>query len=322
MLARLAENLFWCGRYLVRAEDTARMVDVTWHMLLEAAPTAAARSWEDLLDVLHQTEAYAASADGSDLVVAIRPDDVLRWLVSERENPGSVFSSALGARENARSVRELVSSEFWECVNDLHLKMHRRDLRGELGDQPYDLFKTVKLSCQTIVGVAQETMPRDEAYLFLQLGRALERAEMTARLVSVRWAQAEDDPSFQPWGTLLRSVGAMEAFRKRRPGSTDPRDVIGLLVLDGQLPRSVLFALQKAEAQLERIGSRDDGMSARRLGRARAALEYRDVHEVLDIGLEAMMERMQSEIREVTDAITQEYFRHAPTGSMHTVGAA
>ena len=131
MLARLAENLFWCGRYLVRAEDTARMVDVTWHMLLESSPSMVARSWEDLLDVLQQTAAYHAWADGHGEVVAIRPDDVVRWLVSESSNPGSVACAAHAARENARSVRELVSTEFWEAVNDLHLGIRRRDLPHE-----------------------------------------------------------------------------------------------------------------------------------------------------------------------------------------------
>lgn len=321
MLARLAENLFWCGRYLVRAEDTARMVDVTWHMLLEASPLAAARSWEVLLDALHQTGAYHDWADGSELVVAIRPEEVVRWLVSERSNPGSVFSATVAARENARSVRELVSSEFWESVNELHLSMHARDLGQELGDRPYELFRNVKQSCQAITGVAIETMPRDEAYRFLQLGRSLERAEMTCRLVQVRWAEAEGDPSFQPWGTLLRSVGALESFRKRRPGSTDPIDVVSMLVLDASLPRSVLFALHRAEERLNAVGS-VSGLAQRRLGRARAALEYRDIDDVLEVGLDELLEATQARIRDVTDAITQEYFRHMPDGAMHAVGAA
>lgn len=321
MLARLAENLFWAGRYLVRAEDTARMVDVTWHMLLESPSTEVAGAWEDLLDVLHQTDAFHAWADGSDAVVAVRPDDVVRWLVSERSNHGSVLASAAAARENARSVRELLSSEVWEAVNDLHLTLHRRDLPHELGDQPYDLFRTVKVYCQTVVGVAAETMPRDEAFRFLLLGRALERAEMTCRLLSMRWERLLVDPSFQLAPTLLRSVGALEAFRKRHRASSDPVDVLALLVLDRDLPRSVLFQLELAAAQLDRVGRGGEGPSARRLGRARAALRYRDADELAALGVPEMLERIQVEIRETTEAIGHEFFTHAPTGALHAVGA-
>lgn len=321
MLARLAENLFWAGRYLVRAEDTARTVDVTWHMLLEAPATESARAWEDVLDVLHQTDAFHAWAGGSDDVVAVRPDDVVRWLVSERTNGSSVLASVGMARENARTVRELLSSEVWEAVNDLHLTLHRRDLPNELGDQPYDLFRTVKLHCQTVVGVALETMPRDEAFRFLLLGRALERAEMTSRLLTVRWERLAADSSFQLAPTLLRSVGALEAFRKRHRASTDPVDVLSLLVLDRDLPRSVLFQLEVAAAQLERVGRRGEGPSARRLGRARAALRYRDADELAELGVPEMLERIQVEVREVTEAIGREFFTHAPTGQLHAVGA-
>lgn len=322
MLARLAENLFWAGRHLVRAEDTARMVDVTWHVLLESPPTEVAGAWEELLDVLHQTAGFHEwQAGRSGDLVAIRPEEVVRWLVAEPTNPGSVLSTATLARENVRSVRELVSSEVWETVNDLHLTLGRRDVGGELDDQPWDLFRTVKQLCQSVVGVAYETMPRDDAYRFLALGRALERAEMTCRLVSVRYPQLTEDPTFQHWSTVLRSVGALEAFRKRYRLSTDPRDVVAFLVLEPDLPRSVVFALDRAMDGLGRLGA-PDGLAARRLGRARAALQYRDIDDLLDIGLQDMLERIQVEIREVTDAISKDFFRHAPSGALHAVGAA
>ena len=324
MLARLAENLFWAGRYLVRAEDSARMVDVTWHMLLESPSTETSRAWEDLLEVLQQGEGFEQWAGGDDDLMAVRPDDVVRWLVSERSNGGSVLASVGMARENARSVRELLSSEVWEAVNDLHLTLHRRDLPHELGDQPYDLFRTVKLHCQTVMGVALETMPRDEAFRFLLLGRALERAEMTCRLVSVRWEDLLADRAFQLAPTLLRSVGSLEAFRKRHRASANPIDVLQLLVLDRDLPRSVLFQLEAAGAQLARVGRAGrgpEGPSARRLGRAHAALRYRDAAELVELGVEDVLERMQVEVREVTEAIGEEFFTHAPTGALHAVGA-
>jgi uncharacterized alpha-E superfamily protein len=128
MLARLAENLFWAGRYVERAEDTARMVDVTYHSLLESPSTEVATSWGQLLDVLQLRHLYGdRPLDGG---------EVVHFLVLDREDPGSITSSIGAARENIRSVRELVSTELWEAVNDLHLALGRRDLRRDLAGQP------------------------------------------------------------------------------------------------------------------------------------------------------------------------------------------
>jgi uncharacterized alpha-E superfamily protein len=132
MLARLAENLFWAGRYVERAEDTARMVDVTYHTLLESPFGEAGRTWSQLLDVLHLRGEWGerpldASEDTTELV---------RFLVLDQENPGSISAAILRARENVRSVRELVSTELWEAVNDLHLELRSRDLRREVAEQP------------------------------------------------------------------------------------------------------------------------------------------------------------------------------------------
>jgi uncharacterized alpha-E superfamily protein len=146
VLARLAENLFWAGRYVERAEDTARMVDVTYHTLLESPYGEAERAWAQLLDVLHLNELYGDGPLGS--------EEVVRFLVLDPDNPGSITTSIARARENTRSVRELVSSELWEAVNDLHLALGTRDLRRDLEEQPYELFRDVRNACMTIYGVA------------------------------------------------------------------------------------------------------------------------------------------------------------------------
>jgi len=182
VLARLAENLFWAGRYIERAEDTARMVDVTYHTQLESPYGEVELAWQQLLDVLHLRAAYGAP---------IEPLTVMRFLVLDADHPGSITASVTRARENIRSVRELVSTELWEAVNDLHLALDARDLGRELSEQPFELFRTVRRMSMTIYGVASETMPRDEGWRFMALGRLLERAEMTCRLIDVRYAQLE-----------------------------------------------------------------------------------------------------------------------------------
>ncbi len=183
MLARHAESLFWMGRYMERAEDTARMLDVTYHGLLESPPEEASRSWLDLLSVLNVDQGFAKRH--TEVTAAI----VSEFLVLDEKNPGAIVSSVGRARENARSVRELISTELWEAVNMFWLELLARNLRADLEQQPYELYGLVKRRCQTVNGVAAETMPRDDGWRFLMLGWMLERTEMTCRLLNVRYGE-------------------------------------------------------------------------------------------------------------------------------------
>src|SRR5437588_557166 len=153
MLSRHAEHLFWTGRYVERAADTARMLDVTYHGLLGAPPSEARRGWFDLLDVLHSTEAFS---EAHDLVDA---RTVSEFLVLDAENSGAIVPSVHRARENARSVRELVSTELWESLNTFWLELQSRDLRRDLEQQPYELYGLIRRRCQEVTGTAAETMP-------------------------------------------------------------------------------------------------------------------------------------------------------------------
>ncbi len=336
MLARLAENLFWAGRYVERAEDTTRMVDVTYHTLLESPPQTAARTWEQLLEVLYVRPSYGDAP--------IEAERVLRFLVLDRANPGSITACIARARENARSVRELVSSELWEAVNDLHLQLGSRDLREELGDQPFQLFRAIRRDCMMIYGIASETMPRDEGWRFMALGRLLERAEMTCRLLDVRYAQLEaiaapsarlatraaagapaggpqgaDRADFQYWITVLKSASAFEAYRRRYRASMDPADIVEFLLLEPDLPRSVLYCLTGAMHQLEAISEGRPSRATRQLGRTTASLQYRDVSELFDVGLHSFLEGVQAEIATVAETVADEFFRHHPSGAMHAI---
>lgn len=319
MLARLAENLFWAGRYLERAEDTARMVDVTYHTLLESPPREVAEAWLQLLDVLHLTPLYHELHDGDGRASS---RTVIDFLVVDERNPGSILSSVTLARENGRSVRELVSSELWEAVNDLHLMMRSRDLRHDLAQQPYDLFQAIKQRCQTISGAAMETMPRDDAWGFLALGRQIERAEMTCRLLNVRYSQLVDGDAplaFHDWVAVLKSVSALEAFRKRYRASIDAVSVVEFLLLSREFPRSVLFALQTAETQLTHLSRGASSSASRQLGRVRASLQYRDVAELMTAGLPEFLDQVQERIAALSDRVAEEFFRHAPDGVLHSI---
>lgn len=331
MLARLAENLFWAGRYVERAEDATRMVDVTYHTLLESTSGEVATSWAQLLDVLHLRSAYGERP--------IEPARVIEFLVFDRDNPSSITTSVLRARENARSVRELISSELWTAINELHLGLGSRDLHQDLAHQPYELFGTIRRECMSIYGVASETMPRDDAWRFMALGRVLERAEMTCRLIDVRYQLLEeiagpsrrlaadgperprgpDRADFHDWVAVLKSASAFEAYRRRYRASMDPADVVEFLLLEPDLPRSVVFCLRSAMHQLEALSQGTPSRAARALGRVTASLQYRDVAELFELGLHDFLDEVQQRVGEVTEAVADEFFRHHPTGSMHAV---
>jgi uncharacterized alpha-E superfamily protein len=330
MLARLAENLFWAGRYVERAEDTARMVDVTYHTLLESPFGEAGRTWDQLLDVLH----LRASWDERDLGPTSDAQAVVRFLVLDPENPGSIAAATSRARENVRSVRELVSSELWEAVNDLHLELSSRDLDREVAEQPSELLRLVRNASMAIYGVASETMPRDAGWRFLALGRLIERAEMTCRLIDVRYGQLDalrvpsrrdvvvEDGGFHHWVAVLKSASSFEAYRRRYRASTDPVDVIEFLLLADDLPRSVVYCLTAAMRQLEALSDGRPSRAVRLLGRTTSSLQYRDVAELLDEDLHEFLEDVQQRIQQVAEAVADEFFRHQPPGAMHAIATS
>jgi uncharacterized alpha-E superfamily protein len=307
MLARLAENLFWAGRYIERAEDIALLLDVTYHGLLESPPAEASAAWRDLLDVLQVSEAFAGSDRGLDDV------GVSEFLVLEESVPVSIISCVGNTRENARSVRELVSTELWETINAFYLELQARDLATDLLRNPHELYQTVKLRCQTVYGVASETMPRDDGWRFMMLGRMLERAEMTCRLLNVRYAQltASEHAGFHDWVGVLKSASAFEAYRKSYQARMDPAQVVEFLLFREDFPRSVLFCLRAAESGLARLGPLGQVTRPQRLlGRIRAELEYRDIDELLEEGLHDFLDRVQEQVWAVADAVADQFFRH------------
>ena len=319
MLARHAESLFWAGREIERAESTARMLDVTYHGLLEAMPWEAERSWMDLLKVLWLDRPFAELEQG------IRAATVSEFLVFDPDNPGAILASVGAARENARAARELISSELWEALNTFHLELRARNLRADVEARPHELYGFVKRSCQMIAGVAGETMPRDDGWRFLMLGWMLERAEMTCRLLDVRFSQlvtAGATGGFHHWLQTLKSASGSEAFRRRYRASMDPADVVEFLLLSRTFPRSVLFSLRSAENDLARLeaGSGNLARPQRLLGRTRSDLEFLDTHELLEGDLHLFLDQLLNGVRQVAEAVALQYFRGAQEHDVHALG--
>jgi uncharacterized alpha-E superfamily protein len=313
MLARHAEDLFWAGRYVERAQDTARLLDVTYNEQIEAGPVFARKTWFDLLQVLSLEATFAASGRRLDA------EGLTSFLVADRENPGSIVIAIERARENARGLRELLSTELWEAINNAYLSLQARDVARDLDEHPAQLYAFVKTACQTILGAAAETMNRDDGWRFLMLGVQVERAEMTCRLIEVhsRRVPADAHPTMADWSRLLESAAATEAYVRTYAASPDPAHVLGFLLLSRTFPRSVFYSLRAAEQILQNIDPESGMSEARRiLGRMRAGLEFRAIDELLDDDLPAHLEALQTDVLDVATAVAHRYFRMAE-GDLH-----
>ena len=313
MLSRHAEDLYWIGRYVERAEDTARMLDVTYHNVLESPPDEEATAWSQLLEVLYLESVYEERP--------LTAGDVASYLVLDPESHGSIVSSMDRARQNARGVRDRISTELWEAINRSHLELAGMDLALELDRRPYEVFRRVKNRCQMISGVAAQTMPRDDGYRFIVLGMMLERAEMGCRLLAVRYAallRSERPMGFHAWVAVLKSVSAFEAYLKEHDAALDPTRVLEFLLLSPTFPRSVLYSLRVAEDQLATLVGPDRSSSVERtIGRVRARAEFCDIDEVLATGLDQFLETLQTDIYDVAEAVDRHFFRVGTELDLH-----
>ena len=297
LLSRIAESLFWIGRYIERSDGTARILDVHLQLLLEDPWIDEDTACRSLLAVM--------GTSTPDEGETITREHVLARLAVDRTNPASILYSLTAARENARRAREIVSTELWECLNTTNARMPRR-LQS---DKVHDFFQWVRERAALAVGVVDSSTSRDEAWQFFTLGRAIERADMTARLLATRTLTEASGPS---WTTILRSCGAYEAYLRTYRGMPSARNAAEFLVLDRLFPRSVIYSISRAEECISAIDPREDRVGhsnhvLRALGRIRNDLEYEPVGEILT-ELPAHMLRVQTVTREASDAIRQRFF--------------
>ena len=297
MLSRIAESLYWIGRYVERAEDTSRILDVHLGLMLDD-PWAP----EDVVC------ASLLMAMGHEPVGEVSPAGVLQVLVWDRESPASVVGSLWAARENARRSREVVSSELWETIN---VTWHEAARQASLADA-HRFLTWVRERAATFSGTADATLSRDEAWYFLLLGRSLERADMTARLAAARALAGSAGPS---WVTLLQSCGAYQAFLRSAHGAIEDDRAVEFLLLDPLFPRSLMSALVMAEHCLDELATlhglnergRPGGEAHRVLGMMRSELEFTPSAELLD-DIYHVMERVQSACSVASDAVARRYF--------------
>jgi uncharacterized alpha-E superfamily protein len=299
MLSRIAEALFWVGRYVERTDATARILDVHYHLLLEDPWIDEEAACRALLDVMGvETE-----------VTTPTRRTVNELLAYDEASPSSISGAFWCARENARGVRDSISSEMWESLNAAWHSLKER--KAVAGASPSLFFRLVKERAALFNGLADSTMSRDEAWRFLSLGRCLERVDMTCRLLSARWSDASGSAG---WVTTLRCCSAHEAYLRTYHRAVDTSLAAEFLVLDRLFPRSVYYVLDLAERRLAelapgagRAGPDDD---ARRLiGRARTELEFRTLDELL-LDLPTVLAEVQAACAAASASVAARYFHH------------
>lgn len=302
MLSRVAESLYWMTRYMERAEDTARLINAVTLMTLDM-PSGAKFGWDALIRIAGIDrlffEHYAKANEES----------VMRFLIQDERNPSSVMASITHARENTRTFREVLPWESWEWVNELYL-FALRELHGDLDRRKrFDVLQGIIRRRQSIVGLLSGTMSRDAAMLFLIIGRNMERADMTSRILDVSHAlilpsEASDDLL---WMNILKSLSAYQMYRRHVGVHAGSAQVIGFLLKDVSFPRTVSHCLAEISGVLDELPNSGPVMEAVR--KTMEMLEKADGEYLAKAGLHEFIDRIQVGLWDIHDALSMHYFR-------------
>ena len=319
MLSRVANSIYWMCRYIERAENVARFIDVNLNLLLDM-PAEEDRQWAPLIMITGDQALYAKKEQ------AYNQEEVTWFLTFDREYPNSIISCLAAARENARSIREIISSEMWEHLNTFYLELIQEEsIRMALND-PSRFYRIMKMRSHLFTGLMDSTMSHGEAWNFARIGMMMERADKTSRILDVKYfmllrqAELVNTPidSIQ-WIAVLRSASGFEMFRKDLHHVT-PRNVANFLIFNRQFPRSIYHCVDKALVCLHRISGSPNGTAVnpaeKKLGRLMADLEYTDIEEVIAGGLHEFLDDLQTRVNLVGATIGTTFFNIKPQAAL------
>ncbi len=313
MLSRVADAIYWLNRYVERAENIARFIDVNLNLSLDS-PAGITQQWKPLVlttgDLDEFTNRYGDAT----------AENVIQFLTFDRKYRNSIISCLQSARENARSIREIISSEMWEQINSFYLMVQDAAQSEDIGKLS-EFLAEVKLSSHLFIGVMNATMSRNEGWQFGKIGRLLERADKTARILDVKYFILL--PSVRDVGTtldelqwiaLLKSASAYEMYRKCQH-RINPDSIAKFLILDREFPRSIQFCLLEAEKSLYQINGNTVGTwqspAERAIGKLRSELEFTTIEDINDRGLHEFLDRVQHELNQVGDRIFKTFIAAA-----------
>jgi uncharacterized alpha-E superfamily protein len=335
MLSRVADSIFWMSRYIERAENVGRFIDVNFHMILEGS-THAGGEWMPLVNTTGDHDLFLSHYE-----IPTR-ESVVHFLTFDPDNPNSILSCVRAARENARTIRDTITSEMWEQMNSFYLMINDPHSQTRAADNPYDFFSDVRKASQAFVGVTDLTLSHREAWAFCRMGRLLERTDKTTRILDVKYyllssamvatspkpasqqSQSQSQTSGRltqiygatpqdstQWAAVLKSTSALEMYRKHYRRIT-PEKVVEFLLLDRHFPRSVLFCLDAADACLHGITGTPRGAyccpAEKMLGQLNSALSYKEVEEVIEPDLHVFLDELQTKLNEIGIALHETFF--------------
>ena len=320
MLSRVADSLYWINRYVERAENISRFLEVSEAMALDCPP-GSAEPWLPLVDACGDRQRFdQAYPVGS-------PRDVVSFLLLDRDNPNSIVSCIASARENARQIRDVITTEMWEQLNDLYWSVQDGEALWQEPDQ--EQLRNIRRGCQLFYGTTDVTLSRDQSWLFSQLGRLIERADKTSRILDVKYFLLLPAPTEVggvldelQWISLLRSAGAYQMYRQSMQQAIAPASVARFLLLDPIFPRSVRFCLQQINDTLQRIqfnpqsGPPDDLECLR--GQVLAKWSFVRIDALIERGLHEAIDQLQTDLNQLHQLIHNRYFTTTDFGSVPT----
>ncbi len=311
MLSRVAESGYWMSRYIERAENIARFIDVNLHLSLDL-PIDEVNQWAPLVHVTGDRALFESQFGEPTRA------NVFEFLTFDETYPNSIISCFRHARENARSIREVISSELWQQANEMFLTITSPRARRHALNNPNEFYTQIKEGCTLFKGLSDATMTHDEAWQFLRVGRMTERADKTSRILDVKYFMLLPEANYVgmpydniQWAAVLKSASALEMYRMRYHRIT-PDQVAEFLILNRDFPRSIRFCVATAESALRNITGSKEGTytneAERRIGRLSSELEFADISEVLALGFHEYLDNFQTKLNAVGQAVHETFF--------------
>ncbi len=306
MLSRVADNLYWMSRYLERAEHTSRLIAVKLESLIEQTPEEAEIAWGRVVTGLSGKSFVPESlADGFEITYS---------LAFERFNQSSLISSLRFARDNGRQVREQISTEMWNRLNRLYLRLVPIDFTAMWNEQPGHLFREIVEELHMLEGTTYSTMRHGEGWHFLQLGRYIERAQLVSRLLDLHFGQASRagaPPNYLDWLVLLRSCTAFEAYCKVYTANIRRDRVAEFLLFDAEFPHSVRFAIEHLTAALSHVAlgapASRRAVCERLAGRLKASVDFGQIEELMSGSIDLFLANISTQCEQIHEAVYAAY---------------
>lgn len=313
MLSRVANSVYWMCRYVERAENVARFISVNLNLLLDL-PMEEGHQWQPLISITGDHGQF------EEKYASYNQENVIKFLTFDRDYPNSILSSLQAARENARSVREIISSEMWEQLNRFYIEVKEAENSGFAQNDPHKFFQMIKMRGHMFTGLLHSTMSHGEAWHFANMGLMLERADKISRILDVKYFMLLPKAEYVgapfdniQWAAVLKSVSAHDMYRKIFHRIT-PKQVADFLIFDQEFPRSIRHCISNALFSLHKITGTPQGTSHNRtekiLGRLQADLDYTDIEEVIEFGMHDYLDSLQGRLIQVGEDISATFFKH------------